>query len=114
MKTESDPARGTVRSGPQAGGLVGTGPERVVVADNLPWMRSQEDNSCDLIYVDPPFGPSDDDGVAPFVAFLRPRLAQMHRLLSPHGSMYVHLDWRMVHYVKVLMDDLFGRANFLN
>ena len=76
-------------------------------------MRSQEDNSCDLIYVDPPFGPS-DDGVAPFVEFLRPRLAQMHRLLSPHGSMYVHLDWRMVHYVKVLMDELFGRRNFLN
>jgi len=48
------------------------------------------------------------------LAFLRPRFEQMHRVLSEHGSLYVHLDWRSVHHVKVMLDGLFGRVNFLN
>ena len=46
--------------------------------------------------------------------FLRPRLEEAHRLLKPHGSLYFHIDYREVHYCKILLDEIFGRENFLN
>lgn len=46
--------------------------------------------------------------------FLGPRLAEMHRLLAPEGTLYLHLDYREAHYVKVALDGLFGRECFLN
>ncbi len=49
-----------------------------------------------------------------YLAFLEPRLREGHRVLAPHGSFYLHLDAREVHYVKVLMDQIFGRACFVN
>lgn len=49
-----------------------------------------------------------------YLAFLEPRLCEMRRVLTPSGSLYVHLDTREVHYVKVLLDAIFGRACFLN
>jgi site-specific DNA-methyltransferase (adenine-specific) len=49
-----------------------------------------------------------------YLAFLEPRLIEAHRVLTPTGALYVHLDYREVHYVKVLLDGVFGRANFLN
>ena len=49
-----------------------------------------------------------------YLGFLEPRLAEARRVLAPRGSIYVHLDFREVHYVKVLMDALFGRESFLN
>ena len=47
-------------------------------------------------------------------AYLEPRLREAHRLLADHGTLYVHLDPRESHYVKVLLDGLFGRDCFLN
>ncbi len=49
-----------------------------------------------------------------FLAFLEPRLVEAHRLLAPNGSLYFHIDYREVHYCKVLLDQIFGRASFLN
>jgi site-specific DNA-methyltransferase (adenine-specific) len=49
-----------------------------------------------------------------FVAFLKPRLLQAYRLLTPAGSLFLHLDYREVHYVKVLLDQIFGRRSFIN
>ncbi len=49
-----------------------------------------------------------------YLAFLEPRLREAHRVLAPNGTLYVHLDPREVHYVKVLLDQIFGRASFLN
>jgi DNA modification methylase len=49
-----------------------------------------------------------------FVAWLEPRLAQLRRVLADHGSLFVHLDYRSVHYVKVALDSLFGRDRFVN
>jgi site-specific DNA-methyltransferase (adenine-specific) len=49
-----------------------------------------------------------------YLAFLEPRLVEARRLLTPTGSLFVHLDCREVHYVKVLLDALFGRACFQN
>ncbi|MCC6625792.1 MAG: site-specific DNA-methyltransferase [Chloroflexi bacterium] len=55
-----------------------------------------------------------DDAYDDYLAFLEPRLVEAHRVLTPTGALYVHLDYREVHYVKVLLDGIFGRANFLN
>ncbi len=49
-----------------------------------------------------------------YLAFLEPRLIEAHRLLRPAGSFFLHLDYREVHYAKVLLDSLFGRESFLN
>jgi site-specific DNA-methyltransferase (adenine-specific) len=49
-----------------------------------------------------------------YLAFLEPRLTEAHRVLAPHGSFYFHIDYREVHYCKVLLDHIFGRECFLN
>jgi site-specific DNA-methyltransferase (adenine-specific) len=49
-----------------------------------------------------------------YLAFLEPRLVEAHRILAPHGCLYVHLDYREVHYCKVLLDSIFDRTCFLN
>jgi site-specific DNA-methyltransferase (adenine-specific) len=58
--------------------------------------------------------PAYSDAFDDFVGFLEPRLCQAHRLLSASGSLFVHLDFREVHYVKVLLDRIFGRKSFIN
>ncbi|MGQ0467614.1 MAG: DNA-methyltransferase [Sporichthyaceae bacterium] len=55
-----------------------------------------------------------DDVFADYWDFLTPRLEQAHRLLAPDGTLYLHLDYREVHYAKVALDGLFGRECFLN
>lgn len=55
-----------------------------------------------------------DDAFADYWAFLEPRLEQAWRLLAGDGTLYLHLDYREVHYAKVLLDALFGRECFLN
>jgi site-specific DNA-methyltransferase (adenine-specific) len=55
-----------------------------------------------------------DDAHDDYLGFLMPRLAQARRLLAEHGTLYVHLDPRESHYVKVALDGLFGRECFLN
>jgi site-specific DNA-methyltransferase (adenine-specific) len=61
---------------------------------------------------------SEDEGFADsfddYLAFLEPRLRQAHRVLGPKGSLYFHIDYREVHYCKVLLDRIFGRQAFLN
>lgn len=49
-----------------------------------------------------------------YYAFLRPRLEEAHRVLKPTGTMYFHIDFREVHYCKVLLDEIFGRDCFVN
>ncbi len=49
-----------------------------------------------------------------YLEFLEPRLCEFRRVLKASGSLYVHLDYREVHYVKVLLDAIFGRECFLN
>jgi site-specific DNA-methyltransferase (adenine-specific) len=55
-----------------------------------------------------------DDAFDDYAAFLVPKLAEARRLLAAHGTLYVHLDPRESHYVKVALDGLFGRDCFLN
>ena len=49
-----------------------------------------------------------------FLGFLRPRLMEAHRVLTPTGSLFFHIDPREVHYCKVLLDEIFGRTCFQN
>lgn len=80
-----------------------------------------------LIYIDPPFatkqefrGSQDQKAYqdkiagAKFLEFLRKRLIFLREILADDGSIYVHLDWKKGHYMKVLMDEIFGENNFLN
>jgi adenine specific DNA methylase Mod len=105
----------------------------------LPSMRGK----IDLIYIDPPFDSKADyrtkitlpgatieqkptvleqfaysdtwkDGTVSYLQMIYPRLVLMRELLSEQGSIYVHLDWHVGHYVKVLMDEVFGKENFVN
>jgi adenine-specific DNA-methyltransferase len=97
----------------------------------------------DLIYIDPPFDSKADyrtkvtlpdveleqkptvieqfaysdtwsDGTASYLAMITPRLILMRELLADTGSIYVHLDWHVGHYVKLVMDEVFGKENFVN
>ena len=105
----------------------------------LPSMRG----AIDLIYIDPPFDSKADyrtkitlpngdieakpavidqfaysdtwkNGTVSYLEMLYPRLMLMHDLLSDKGSIYVHIDWHIGHYVKLLLDDIFGKNNFRN
>lgn len=80
-----------------------------------------------LIYIDPPFatmqefeGTQDQKAYADkivgaqFVEFLRKRLVLLRDLLADNGAIYVHLDWKKVHYIRVTMDEVFGEHNFRN
>ena len=49
-----------------------------------------------------------------YLAFLEPRLREAHRLLATSGTLYFHIDYREAHYCKLLLDELFGREQFLN
>lgn len=105
----------------------------IYCADNLEVMRNLPSESFDLIYIDPPFfsnrvyetiwrdkndTASFNDrwkgGIYHYCEWMKPRLEQMHRLLKPNGTFFCHLDWHAVHYVKVLLDEIFGYKNFRN
>ena len=55
-----------------------------------------------------------DDVFDDYLVFLEPRLREAYRVLSSSGSLYFHIDYREVHYCKVLLDSIFGRGCFLN
>lgn len=105
----------------------------------LPSLRGK----VDLIYIDPPFDSKADyrtpitlpnvsfsqrptvieqfayadtweEGTISYLKMIYPRLVLMKELLSEHGSIYVHLDWHVGHYAKILLDEIFGKENFRN
>ena len=49
-----------------------------------------------------------------YLGFLEPRLAEAYRVLKENGSLYFHIDYREVHYCKILLDEIFGRDSFIN
>lgn len=97
----------------------------------------------DLIYIDPPFDSKADyrtkvtlpgidlqqkptvveqfayadtweEGTISYLKMIYPRLVLMKELLSERGSIYVHIDWHIGHYLKILLDDIFGKDSFIN
>ncbi len=92
-----------------------------------PLIKDKVKGKVKLIYIDPPFAAKSDfkskDGAASyrdkiesaeFLEDLRERLIFMRETLTEDGSIYLHLDWKKYHYVKVIMDDIFGTSSFKN
>jgi DNA modification methylase len=107
--------------------LFASGLNRLFFGDCLHVMRMLPSECVDLIYIDPPFfsgrnynilfGDKNEvrsfsdiweGGMPGYLIWLNARLYEMKRLLKQTGSIYVHLDWHAVHYVKVEMDKIFG------
>lgn len=115
----------------------------LIYGDNLPVLRVLLDDpvvkgKVRLVYIDPPFStnqefrsgpsrvatisPSREDEIAyhdrlvgaDYLEFLRKRLILLRELLVGDGSIYVHIDWKEGHYVKVLLDEIFGQEHFIN
>lgn len=98
--------------------------------DNLPLLHlilPTYKGKVDLVYIDPPFGTGKsfanidqevayDDQILDyeFLEFLRRRLFVIRECLSDRGSIYLHIDKKIGHYVKLIMDEVFGYENFLN
>ncbi len=98
--------------------------------DNLSIMKlilPQYRGKIDLIYIDPPFGTGQnfaahgeetayEDTLLDhnFVEFLRQRLIVLKEFLSERGSLYLHIDKKIGHYVKLICDEVFGFENFIN
>jgi len=109
----------------------------------LPSLLGEFAGSVDLIYIDPPFDTGADfsfqvqvdgeefkkapsiieqkayrdtwgRGLDSYVQWMYETLVLLHEVLSETGSIYVHLDWHIGHYVKVLLDEVFGKDNFRN
>jgi adenine-specific DNA-methyltransferase len=107
--------------------------------DETPSLRGK----IDLIYIDPPFDSKADyrnkinlssgdieqkptaieqfaysdtwqDGTASYLGMLMPRLNLARELMSNSGSIFIHIDWRVGHYLKVIADEVFGKENFIN
>ncbi len=127
----------------EAGG-VSEPANRLIHGDNLPVMQALVDEgltgSVDLIYGDPPFESNRhyharltvpdgngghlleplaytdrwEGGLEGYLRFMTPRLMLMHRLLKETGSLYLHVDSRISHYLKLILDGIFGRENFRN
>ena len=110
----------------------------IVQGDNLQFLKTCYQNAdplikdrvkgkVKLVYIDPPFATmsdfsgsgneksySDKVNSAEFIEGLRERLIYMREILAEDGSIYVHLDWKMSHYVKVMVDEVLGKNNFRN
>jgi len=114
---------------------------KLIQGDNLSVLKTllnDYSGKIDLVYIDPPFATnghfkisedrantissSNADEIAysdtlvgaDFLEFLRERLIFLRELLSERGSIYLHIDYKIGHYVKLIMDEVFGRENFRN
>ena len=106
----------------------------VILGDNLYILQGIESNTVDLVYLDPPFNTGRDFGqfsdkwaggghplgnyhsetMGAYLAFIEPRLLELKRLLKDTGSIYLHCDPTASHYLKLLMDSIFGKNAFAN
>lgn len=95
---------------------------KVYQMDNLDLMKSLDGESVDLIYCDILYNTKrkfkdyvDNLGsTLETVEWYKPRLIEMYRILKKTGSIYLHMDWRLAHYLKVEMDKIFSENNFRN
>jgi len=104
----------------------------VYCGDNLEQLAKLPDACVDLIYIDPPFNSNrnyevfwgeskekrsfDDrhESTKAYIDYMRPRCVEIARVLKKTGSFYYHCDWHASHYVKVMLDQIFGENNFQN
>jgi DNA modification methylase len=104
----------------------------VYCGDNLEQLRKLPDGCVDLIYIDPPFNSNRNYEVfwgetkekrafedrhastRAYIEYMRPRCVELSRVLKKTGSFYYHCDWHASHYVKVMLDQIFGENLFQN
>lgn len=104
----------------------------IYCGDNLEQLPKLPDNCVDLIYIDPPFNSNRNYEVfwgetkekrafedrhastQAYIDYMRPRCVELARVLKKTGSFYYHCDWHASHYVKVMLDQIFGENNFKN
>ena len=104
----------------------------IYCGDNLDQLRKLPDACIDLIYIDPPFNSNRNyevfwgetkekrsfadrhESTKAYIEYMRPRCVELHRVLKKTGSFYYHCDWHASHYVKVMLDQIFGENNFVN
>lgn len=104
----------------------------IYCGDNLDKLRELPDGCVDLIYIDPPFNSNRNyeifwpdanqtrsfedrhKSTEAYISFMRMRCAELRRVLKDTGSFYYHCDWHASHYVKVMLDRIFGENNFQN
>ena len=95
---------------------------KVYQMDNLELMKQMEDESIDLIYCDILYGTGkkfkDYQDLKPqrdiIEDFYIPRIKEMYRVLKDTGSIYLQMDYRISHWIRIIMDDIFGYENFRN
>ena len=104
----------------------------IYCGDNLDQLQKLPDACVDLIYIDPPFNSNRNYEVfwgetkekrafedrhawtQAYIEYMRPRCVELARVLKKTGSFYYHCDWHASHYVKVMLDQIFGENNFQN
>jgi DNA modification methylase len=104
----------------------------IYCGDNLEQLRKLPDACVDLTYIDPPFNSNRNYEVfwgetkekrafedrhastQAYIEFMRPRCVELHRVLKKTGSFYYHCDWHASHYVKIMLDQIFGENQFVN
>ena len=104
----------------------------IYCGDNLEQLAKLPTGCIDLIYIDPPFNSNRNyevfwgeakerrsfedrhESTRAYIDFMRPRCVELHRVLKPTGSFYYHCDWHACHYVKVMLDQIFGENQFVN
>src|SRR5438067_951803 len=104
----------------------------IYCGDNLEQLKKLPDACVDLIYIDPPFNSNRNYEVfwgetkekrafedrhastQAYIDFMRPRCVELARVLKKTGSFYYHCDWHASHYVKVMLDQIFGENFFQN
>jgi DNA modification methylase len=104
----------------------------IYCGDNLEQLKKLPDACVDLIYIDPPFNSNRNYEVfwgetkekrafedrhastQAYIEFMRPRCVELARVLKKTGSFYYHCDWHASHYVKVMLDQIFGENKFIN
>lgn len=99
---------------------------KAIYEDQQDTNKFKTKNKIKLIYIDPPFATKQDfmkdrekayrDKIigAQFIEFLRKRLVLLREILADDGSIFVHLDWKKGHYIKAILDEIFGEHNFRN
>ncbi len=104
----------------------------VYCGDNLEQLKKLPPQCVDLIYIDPPFNSNRNyevfwgetkekrafedrhESTRAYIDYMRPRCVELARVLKPTGSFYYHCDWHASHYVKVMLDQIFGEKTFQN
>ncbi|MEY2510937.1 MAG: hypothetical protein QOE26_1700 [Verrucomicrobiota bacterium] len=104
----------------------------IYCGDNLEQLRKLPEGCVDLVYIDPPFNSNRNyevfwgetkekrsfedrhESTKAYIEYMRPRCVELHRVLKKTGSFYYHCDWHASHYVKVMLDQIFGENQFQN